>query len=50
MVLEGLFGFEDVTGTPWTELDFPGDVEFALKHVLPLIEAQELASPTVRKG
>jgi choline kinase len=39
LVLEGRFGYEDVTGVPWTELDFPGDVEFALKHVLPLIEA-----------
>lgn len=38
MVLEGRFAFEDVTGTPWTEVDFPGDVEFAAKKVLPLIE------------
>jgi choline kinase len=47
MVLEGRFGFEDVTGVPWTELDFPRDVAFAKTHVLPLIEAQEptLATP-----
>ncbi len=35
LVLEGRFGFEDVSGMPWTELDFPGDVEYALKTVLP---------------
>jgi choline kinase len=38
MAVAGLFGHEDVTGLPWTELDFPGDVDFALRHVLPLIE------------
>ena len=50
LVLEGRFGYEDVTGVPWTELDFPGDVEFALKHVLPLIEASEPAPPTAHKA
>jgi choline kinase len=39
MVLEGRFGFEDVSGMPWTELDFPGDVEFALKTVLPRLSS-----------
>ena len=38
MVLDGRFGFEDVTGKAWTELDFPGDVDFALKNVLPQLE------------
>lgn len=38
MAVAGLFGHEDVTGLPWTELDFPGDIEFAVKHVLPLVE------------
>ncbi|MHC1768784.1 MAG: NTP transferase domain-containing protein [Verrucomicrobiia bacterium] len=41
MVTEGRFGYEDVTGTPWSELDFPGDVEYATNHVLPLIQAQD---------
>lgn len=38
LVLEGRFGLEDVSGLPWTELDFPRDVEFALKVVLPQLE------------
>ena len=38
LVREGRFGFEDVSGMPWTELDFPSDVEFALKTVLPRLE------------
>lgn len=44
MVVAGLFAYEDVTGTPWTELDFPADVEYASKHVLPLVESREPAS------
>lgn len=35
MVRSGLFGFEDVTGIPWTEIDFPQDVVFANETVLP---------------
>ena len=34
------FGFEDVTGLPWLEVDFPEDVERAIKHVLPAIQRQ----------
>lgn len=41
MVIQGRFGYEDVTGTPWTELDFPGDLEYAQKEVLPRIRAAE---------
>ena len=48
MVLEGRFGYEDVTGTPWTDLDFPSDVDFALKHVLPLLDAPGPAHKTAR--
>ena len=40
LVLEGRFGFEDVSGMAWTELDFPGDVEFALQNVLPRLESK----------
>lgn len=32
------FGFEDVTGTPWMEIDFPEDIERAHREVLPRIE------------
>lgn len=38
MVLAGRFGFEDVTGLPWTEIDFPEDVSRARDEVLPQIE------------
>lgn len=31
----GLFGFEDITGLPWTEIDFPADVARARAKVLP---------------
>ena len=37
LVLAGRFGFEDVTGLPWTEIDFPGDVARARDEVLPAI-------------
>lgn len=37
LVRAGLFGFEEVTGLPWTEIDFPGDVERAERAVLPAI-------------
>lgn len=32
------FGFEDVTGLPWVEIDFPEDVERARHEILPLID------------
>ncbi len=38
MIVEGLFGYEDVTGKHWTELDFPGDLDFARETVLPFLE------------
>jgi choline kinase len=31
----GRFGAVDVTGLPWTELDFPADVEYANRVILP---------------
>ena len=34
------FGFEDITGLPWLEIDFPEDVERAIKEVLPAIRAE----------
>ena len=40
MILDGpadRFGYEDVTGLPWTEIDFPEDVERA-RRLLPLID------------
>jgi choline kinase len=37
LVMAGHFGCEDVTGLPWTELDFPDDVARAENEVLPAI-------------
>jgi choline kinase len=33
------FGFEDVTGLPWIEIEFPGDVARARDEILPRITA-----------
>ena len=35
----GEFGWEDVTGLPWIEIDFPADVTRAREIILPQIEA-----------
>ncbi len=31
------FGFEDVTGVPWIEIDFPEDIKRAQKEILPAL-------------
>lgn len=31
------FGYEDITGIPWIEIDFPGDVQSAQQDILPNI-------------
>lgn len=41
LVQAGRFGHVDVTGLPWTEIDFPGDVERARAEVLPAIASGE---------
>lgn len=35
------FGFEDISGLPWIEIDFPEDVERAVKSVLPDIRGND---------
>lgn len=35
----GTFGFEDITGIPWVEIDFATDVERAEREILPRIES-----------
>jgi len=40
----GRFGFEDITGLPWTEIDFPQDVDLAEREVLPAILALEVVA------
>ena len=37
----GTFAFEDITGTPWIEIDFAADIERANVEVLPRILAAE---------
>jgi choline kinase len=37
LVLAGRFGYEDVTGLPWIEIDFPADVIHARNQLLPAI-------------
>ena len=34
----GTFGHEDITGTPWIEIDFPEDLARAEKIILPRLE------------
>ena len=43
----GTFAFEDITGTPWIEIDFAVDIERANTEVLPLILAAKDNRPTV---
>ncbi|MGQ0658027.1 MAG: phosphocholine cytidylyltransferase family protein [Chromatiales bacterium] len=35
----GVFGFEDVTGLPWVEIDFPEDIARADREILPQLNA-----------
>ena len=37
LVRVGRFHHEDVTGIPWTEIDFPKDVDYARNEVLPAL-------------
>lgn len=37
LALPRAFAFEDVTGLPWLEVDFPEDIERAVKEILPAI-------------
>lgn len=46
MVLADRFGCEDVTGWPWTEIDFPADISLARDHVFPRIEHWKNAAQT----
>ncbi|MEH1767204.1 phosphocholine cytidylyltransferase family protein [Nostoc sp.] len=35
------FGYEDITGLPWLEIDFPQDIQRAQNEILPKIEVAE---------
>jgi len=39
LVKAGLFGAVDVTGVPWTEIDFPQDIHYAKSVVLPALQS-----------
>lgn len=39
VVKAGLFRAEDVTGLPWTEIDFPSDLDHAREVVFPALES-----------
>ena len=41
LVQRGLFAAEDVTGLPWTEIDFPEDYRRAVEVVLPQIDPSQ---------
>lgn len=45
LVRAGCFGVEDITGQPWTEIDFPGDVEYARETILPRVSGMKVAAP-----
>jgi choline kinase len=38
LALPRAFAYEDVSGLPWIEVDFPEDVERAIKEILPEIK------------
>ena len=38
-----IFGYEDITGLPWIEIDFPQDIQRAQNEILPQIEVAENA-------
>ncbi len=42
----GTFGYEDITGIPWIEIDFPSDLLRAEKQILPRI----IAAPAETRG
>jgi choline kinase len=38
LVKDGRFGAVDITGAPWTEIDFPSDIDYANRVILPALE------------
>ena len=37
----GRFGFEDITGLPWIEIDFAADMARAASEILPRLVAED---------
>ncbi|HXJ58181.1 MAG TPA: NTP transferase domain-containing protein [Verrucomicrobiae bacterium] len=48
LVKQGRFGVVDVTGMAWTEIDFPHDVGYARREVLPRLLHQEAVDERLR--
>lgn len=47
----GTFGFEDITGLPWIEIDFPEDIRRAREEILArLVEPESSPAPPAPKG
>jgi choline kinase len=42
-VKSGVVGFEEITGLPWTEIDFPHDLEYARNEVIPALAGRASA-------
>ena len=40
VVKSGAIGFEEITGLPWTEIDFPHDLEYARNEVIPALSGR----------
>ena len=50
LVLASRFGWEDVTGLPWIEVDFPEDVERARRVTMPAILTLSAGQPPAAPG
>ncbi len=46
----GAFGFEDITGLPWTEIDFPDDIDMAERCVWPQLQPLPQSPATAGNG
>jgi len=43
LIKAGHFACEDVTGLPWTEIDFPKDVDYARREILPALAGSPIS-------
>ncbi|MBX3743925.1 MAG: phosphocholine cytidylyltransferase family protein [Verrucomicrobiae bacterium] len=49
LVRAGRFGYEDITGLPWTEIDYPEDIAYAQERVLPALQEDPAPQPSGRR-
>lgn len=50
LVKAGRFGAVDVTGIPWTEIDFPEDIQYAERVIMPALERSAGESSPSKTG